>query len=158
MVVVASLAVAATLLVTPAVHAPASAASVAATTAASTTGEGSVQQNVFGTIRRDNATGGWYAFNDAGHRSEGIAKVENYQNKALKVTFTTPAAQVGSFSATPDETLVRMDIRMGTTVGLTHAFIYLYRGSSTNPLNPNTITSASANIWIDARNWVTPAP
>lgn len=154
---VASLAVAATLLLSPAVQAsqaaPAPPTGVAAAPPADL-----VQTKVFGTIRRDNATGKWLALNDAMHLSHGIASVENYRNKALKITFETPALFVGSFTATPDETLAKANVRMGTSVGLTHAYLYMYQGTSKVPVNPNTITATSANIWIDVTHWAAPLP
>lgn len=151
---VASLAVAATLLISPAVQASQAAPVPSATVAAPAANL--VQTKVFGSIRRDNATGKWIAINDATHLSHGIASVENYSNKALKITFKTPALFVGSFTATPDETLAKANVRMGTSVGLTHAFLYMYQGTSKIPVNPNTITAASANIWIDVNLWVAP--
>ena len=152
---VASLAVAATLLISPAVQAS-QAAPAPSTVVVAAPPTDLVQAKVFGAIRRDSATGKWLAINDAMHVSHGIASVENYKNKALKITFETPAAYVGSFTATPDETLAKANVRMGTSVGLAHAYLYMYQGTSKIPVNPNTITAASANIWIDVTHWVVP--
>lgn len=113
------------------------------------------QDQIFGTIRRE-PDGKWIVLNDEGHLSQGISHVEVYMNKCLKVWFTNPATYVGTFVPQTDETLARADIRLGASVGLDFAYIYMYQGESTAHLNPATITNPSANIWIYAVNWITP--
>lgn len=103
---------------------------------------------IAGTLRYVNATT-WEMVEDAGHRPTGVASVE-YSATRLRVNFNFTASRVVTFIASPDETIATIGgIRMGSSVGTSFADIYIYSSAGgATPVNPNTLSNTSGNIWI----------
>lgn len=98
-----------------------------------------------GVLRNDGA--GWHVLNDAGHRPTGITGVTQYATK-LEVAHAVGAVQVSSVQVTPDEYYQARGYRVGASVGLTKTVLFIYKGTSTTPVDPATLDSASGNFWF----------
>lgn len=118
---------------------------------------GTFYRKVLGTIRYIDATT-WGVVNTNNHSPTGIASVQYFTDR-LRVNYSFTASNVGSLIFCPDETIAAVaGIRMGASVGLTYADVYIYTtaGGST-PINPNTLSNVSGNIWVIGEHEV-PAP
>lgn len=109
---------------------------------------GTFYRKILGTIRYVDATT-WEVVNYSNHSPTGIASVQYFSDR-LRVNYNFTASNVGSLLFGPDETIATVaGIRMGPSVGLTYADVYIYTtaGGST-PINPNTLSNTSGNIWV----------
>lgn len=108
---------------------------------------GAVYHVIAGSIRYVNATT-WALIQDTNHQPTGLASVQ-YMSDRLRVFFDFETTKVGGINVGPDETMATVSgIRMGSSVGTTYFDIQIYTGTSSTPIDPNTLTNTSANIWI----------
>lgn len=100
------------------------------------------------TVRYVNATT-WAFIDDGSHAPTGVLSVQYFSDR-IRINYDFTAAKVGTLMALPDETMSTVSgIRMGPSVGLTYADIYIYSSAGgASPINPNTLTNTSGNIWI----------
>jgi hypothetical protein len=106
-------------------------------------------RTVSGVIRWVNATT-WEVVNDAGHGSSGIASI-TITSTYINIKYNFVPTKVVTFIVTPDEAFAKAAIRVGASVDLSDAFIYCFTGNAgTSPINPATLSAASANFWIYA--------
>lgn len=104
-------------------------------------------QLIGGTIRYIDAST-WGFVSDANHAPTGLASV-TYMADRLRVNFDFTASKVSTFIASPDETIGSVNgIRLGSSVGLSFADIFIYTSTSSTPINPNTLSNPSGNIWL----------
>jgi hypothetical protein len=88
--------------------------------------------------------------NDAGHGSSGIASI-TITSTYINIKYNFVPTKVVTFIVTPDEAFAKAAIRVGASVDLSDAFIYCFTGNAgTSPINPATLSAASANFWIYA--------
>lgn len=90
---------------------------------------------------------GWGLISDAAHSPAGVTGVVTDPGY-LEIQHDVGATAVGSVQVTPDEYLAARAYRCGISVGLASSRIYLYRGTSTTPLDPATVVAPSGNLWI----------
>ncbi|MFE6025529.1 hypothetical protein [Streptomyces niveus] len=90
---------------------------------------------------------GWALIDDTAHRPAGITGVITHPDR-LELVHDVGATAVSSVQVTPDEYLAARAYRCGASVGLASSRVYLYRGTSTTPLDPGTVIAASGNLWV----------
>lgn len=98
-----------------------------------------------GVLRNDGS--GWAILSDAGHRPAGITGVTAFADR-LEVAHSIGAVRVSTVQVTPDEYYAARGYRVGASVGLAKTVLYIYKGTSTTPVNPATMTSPSGNFWF----------
>lgn len=98
-----------------------------------------------GVLRNDGT--GWEILDDAGHRPTGITGVTALADR-LEVAHAVGAVKVSSISVEPDEYYAARGYRVGASVGLAKTVLFIYKGTSTTPVNPATLNSASGNFWF----------
>lgn len=96
-------------------------------------------------LRNDGS--GWKLLKDAGHSPSGITSVKQLPDR-LELTHAATALKVLSVQVKPDEYLTARAYRCGESVGLAATRIYLYRGTSTTPLDPALVVASSGNLWL----------
>lgn len=103
---------------------------------------------VGGTVRYLTASS-WGFINDAAHAPTGFASA-TYMADRIRVTYDFTASKVCTFVALPDETMSTVSgIRMGSSVGLTYADIFIYTSAGgATPINPSGLSNPSGNIWL----------
>lgn len=110
---------------------------------------GTHYQMVACTIRRIDATT-WAALDDAGHAPTGVASVVKMADR-VRINYDFTASKVGSLTATPDESFAAAGsggVRVGSSVGTSYADVFFYIGTSSTPVDPGTLSTAGANVWV----------
>jgi len=104
---------------------------------------------IAGAIRNDGA--GWYAINDTDHSPMNIKAV---RSNLFSIEIEYPAAaKVGSLVIASDETLARVGIVAGASVGLSSAQIVLSRVGWFGPhqISPEAVSTKNyplSNLWV----------
>lgn len=96
-------------------------------------------------LRNDGS--GWKILADDGHSPSGVTGVIQRADR-LELTHAATALKVSSVQVTPDEYLSARAYRCGISVGLASSRVYLYRGTSTTPLDPALVVASSGNLWL----------
>jgi len=102
-------------------------------------------KTVAGTIRNDGD--GWEVITDSAHTPINVKDV-TVENGAIKIEYDFTADKVVSLIVTPDETLMKEGYKSGSSVGLSHSYIFIGKEGSTNYVNPNDLVSKRGNFWF----------
>ena len=102
---------------------------------------------VAGVLRYPNPGAGWIVLNNAGHIPLNITSVAT-SGKRVIITYGFTAKKVISLIAAPDEYYTQMGVSCGASVGLSSAAIYFNRRPCTGYVNPRTLRSNNANVWV----------
>ncbi|MFJ8866711.1 hypothetical protein ACIRD6_13275 [Streptomyces sp. NPDC102473] len=94
-----------------------------------------------------NTGGGWQLIADTAHAPSGVSGVIQHPDH-LEITHDVGAIRVSSLQVTPDEYYAARAVRCGASVGLALTRIYLYKGTSTTPVDPATLVASSGNLWV----------
>jgi len=94
-----------------------------------------------------NSGAGWQLINDVAHAPSGVSGVIQHPDH-LEITHNVGAVRVSSLQVTPDEYYAARAVRCGASVGLALTRIYLYKGTSTAPVDPATLVASSGNLWV----------
>jgi len=94
-----------------------------------------------------NTGGGWALIEDSAHAPSGVSGVIQHADN-LEITHAVGAVRVSSVQVTPDEHYAARAVRCGISVGLDLSRIYLYKGTSTTPVDPATLVASSGNLWV----------
>lgn len=100
-------------------------------------------------LRRIDATT-WGALEDAAHSATNVTSVARMVDR-VRVTYDFTAGKVVTFAATLDEAFAAWTglLRVGASVGTTYADLYFYTsGSAGAPIDPGTLSTAGANVWV----------
>jgi hypothetical protein len=82
---------------------------------------------VYGVIRQDTASGGWYFLDDSGHKPNGLTGVSVNGTGELVLSYGFTAADVGSLVVGPDEVYANLGIWAGASVGDASATVHLFQ-------------------------------
>lgn len=108
---------------------------------------------MFGVIRKSNNV--WSLINDGGHKPKNLASVGVVNGGSaggyVEIHYATPAAKVGTFIATPDETYAQQGVVCGCSVGFTSAKLKFWKNGAA--VSPNSMTEGLSNIWLFGRMW-----
>jgi hypothetical protein len=102
---------------------------------------------VAGVLRYPNPGAGWTVLNNAGHVPLNIANVTTSGNRVI-IKYGFKAKKVISLIAAPDEYYTQMGVSCGASVGVSSAAIYFNRRPDTGYVNPRTLRSNNANVWV----------
>lgn len=94
-----------------------------------------------------NSGSGWGLIDDAAHDPAGVTGVVTHPDR-LEILHDVGAISVAAVGVEPDEYFAARAYRAGLSVGLTSSRIYLYRGTSTTPLDPADIVAPTGNLWV----------
>ena len=92
----------------------------------------------------------WAVFDDAGHAPTGVSSV-SITSTYVQVNYSFTATKVSSWQNTVDEAFAAAGsggVRCGTSVGTTYTRIFFYIGTSSTPVDPGTLSTAGANVWV----------
>lgn len=126
-------------------------ATVGTQTAAAETGAGDVRilgetgrtyRLISGVLR--NTGSGWAWINDSGHRPSGFKAVTQTSGK-ITLPYSFKGLRVSSLQVTPDEYYASRGLRVGASVGLSSADLYLYSG------DPHSIGDY---VYFNGSKWV----
>ncbi|MFD5874006.1 hypothetical protein [Streptomyces sp. NPDC060322] len=94
-----------------------------------------------------NTGSGWHPIADTAHAPSGVSAVIQHPDH-LEITHNVGAVRVSSLQVTPDEYYAARAVRCGASVGLALTRIYLYKGTSSVPVDPATLVASSGNLWL----------
>lgn len=111
---------------------------------------GTLQTNfpyqVVGGILRAGTSGTWTALTTGGHTPFNMGTNLLQGVNTIEVPFGITFSQIITASVTPDETMVTSDYACGASVDFTKLTISIAHAGTL--VNPNVVTSESANMWI----------
>lgn len=103
-------------------------------------------EEVGGSIRWASKTK-WGFIDDATHQPYGVSRVEVRKDR-VRIHFDFKATQVRDFDISVDESFASVNVRAGSSVGLSYADVFFYMGSKSKPVNPALLSKAGANVWF----------